>query len=742
MRKVITLACFLLAGNAFAQEGKSTVVVYSTSPAEFSLRVVTGPVALAEAGSGYQSVQLNRAARTLDAGAPDVPTLSYGVFTGATPGAVTVESSRYHDVYDVRLAPSKGNLSRTVNPADVAFTEGRQYSEDKFYPETLTAWGDAYTVRNATGHALRVHPVQYNPVRRILRVYDEINLAVATPAARKPIAAEIPEWQEMLSRRFINWGFAPAAAQQKTTYTPLPESGAMLIVTPARFLSTLQPFLAWKKMRGIRTYVVNTDTLAGGATAANIKALVQGRYNTQTLDYLLLVGDEADIPPVIDFVAYSGPSDVAYAYLTGADHYPDLLVGRFSATTTAQLQTQITRSIEYEKNPVLTAAWYPKAIGIASNEGPGDDNQMDWEHMRGVRTALMGAGYTAVGEYYDGSHGGADAPGDPVEADIVSAINGGTTLLNYCGHGWDQGFGTSGFSNMQVPQLTNSAGQWPFVYTVACVTGEFFPGTCLGEALMRATTTGGVPTGSIGVFSSSINQSWDPPMEAQDELTDLIITPDSMRMHSMGALAASSTMAMNDAYGYAGDEMTDTWILFGDPSLALRTRKPDTLKVTHAATMLPAAGNLPISVTNPAATVTILHRDTLLSVKRPVSGATTHLRPALLVGDSVIVSVTAPNARPYRKAVKVVAQTSVEEPVEVASVWQVSPNPTTDFLNVQGTEIGTYSLADVTGRVVQSGALSAGKTPIPLREFTAGTYLLSLRGASGAQQVMKVQVIR
>lgn len=741
MRKLFTLFALFPFIVTAQESGSAALSTRPVSPAAFSLKVAPGAVSMVPASGGWMVADVAGASRTLTAGAPDVPYLTYGILTGAGGATVEVTGVRYHDVTGVSLAPSKGNLPRTVNPATLPFVPGPQYAEDKFYPAQPVALGTLYRIREAGGQSLHLYPVQYNPVRRVLRVYDELEVTVHTPGAAAPEEATT-DWQAMLRSHFVNRDLAQAGNPQgKTTaYTPLPESGAMLVITPAKFLTALQPFLAWKAQRGIRTHVVNVDTMAGGVTPAKIKALVQARHTAFSLDYLLLVGDEGEVPP-IDSFNYAGPSDAAYAYLSGADHYPDLLVGRFSATTTAQLQTQITRSIDYEKAPVMAAAWYPKAIGIASNEGPGDDNQMDWQHMRALRTDLMAAGYTAVGEYYDSTHGGADAPGDPLPADIVAAINGGTTLLNYCGHGWSQGFGTSGFSNTQVPQLTNSGGQWPFVYTVACVTGDFLGGTCLGEAMMRATGTGGLSTGAIGVYSSTINQSWNPPMEAQDETVKLITKADSLRPHSIGALAYCGAMAMNDKYGGAGDEMTDTWVLFGDPSLQLRTRTPDTLKVTHAATIAPSAGTFTVGVTKSTATVVVLHRDTLMSVKRPVSGVTTHARPALAAGDSVVVWVTAPNTRPYTKTLKVVVPAGIEEAAPRPR-WTASPNPATTALFVHGPEAAAFTLTDAVGRTVRSGGLEKGRNEVRVDDLARGTYLLTVRAATGAREVVKVQVTR
>ena len=38
---------------------------------------------------------------------------------------------------------------------------------------------------------------------------------------------------------------------------------------------------------------------------------------------------------------------------------------------------------------------------------------------------------------------------------------------------------------------------------------------------------------------------------------------------------------MNDTYGSAGDNMTDTWTCFGDPSVIVRTQAPENMTISY-----------------------------------------------------------------------------------------------------------------------------------------------------------------
>ena len=61
-------------------------------------------------------------------------------------------------------------------------------------------------------------------------------------------------------------------------------------------------------------------------------------------------------------------------------------------------------------------------------------------------------------------------------------------------------------------------------------------------------------------------------MEGEDEMVNVLTENASGNIkHTFGGIVMSGCMKMNDSYGSGGDEMTDTWTVFGDPSLMVRT---------------------------------------------------------------------------------------------------------------------------------------------------------------------------
>ena len=501
-------------------------------------------------GHTYQRVVLGRESHLKEAGAPDLPKIARSVLIGADAEVqAQVVSVSYHDVSDIDVVPSKGILYRPTSPSAVPYVFGPSYQTDAFHPAQLTSLGTPYLLRDDRGVVLTVHPFQYNPVQRVLRVYDSITVAVtrvgvsATNVLASPARSPSRAFAKIAQHHFVNSG-------PSFRYAPLNEEGDLLIIAQDAWLPNLQPLIDHKNAIGIATTAVGVSTI--GNDAAAIKAYIQSVYDNSNLAFVLLVGD-AEL--VATPWSSGGASDPSYAKLAGSDHYPDILIGRFSAENAAHVDTQVQRTIAYEEGQATQQSWFRKGIGLASAEGPGDDGEMDWQHIDNIRTDLLGYGFTQVDQLYD--------PG-PTAAQVVSALEDGRGIINYCGHGDKGYFGTSGFGISQANALTN-VGMLPFVLSVACNTGEFAAGTSLGEALLRASHNG-EPTGAVAMYASSILQSWSPPMAAQDESVDLFV---SESYSTLGAICFAGSARMMDEYGSAGVEMYDTWILFGDPSLTV-----------------------------------------------------------------------------------------------------------------------------------------------------------------------------
>lgn len=587
----------------------------------------------------------------LEAGAPDLPKLTASLMVhGQEEMQFRVLSYQYKDIKGIFLAPSKGNLTRDIDPATVPYVFGKTYDAPGFYPGELASLHEPYILRDTRGQALWAFPFQYDASNHTLRVYYEIEVEV-TPTGQtgyntlssngsQPLNEE---FHHIYQRHYLNY---PASK-----YTPLEENGKMLIISHGPFMSAMQPFVEWKNKSGIPTELVSVSSI--GTTAAAIKTYVQNYYTTQGLTFLLLVGDAMHVPTI---TATSGHSDNSYGYLVGNDSYPEIFVGRFSAESLADVETQVMRTLAYERDPNPAASHFNRSLGIASDEGPGDDNEMDYTHVRNMLTDLLGYHYNYGAEHYEGSQGGNDLPGNPTAAMVSTELNNGTGVILYTGHGSTTSWGTTGFANSHINALNNGF-MLPFIWAVACVNGNFVNNTCFAEAWLRA-KSGDMPTGAVATLMSTINQSWDPPMEGQDEMVDILVESYATNIkRTFGGISMNGCMKMNDTYGSGGTEMTDTWNLFGDPSLRVRTDTPQVLSATHLPTLLLGSGQFNVNCPVNGSLATLSLNGQILSSQIITNGSVNMSFSPILVMDTLDLVITGYNRIPYIAQIPVIPAT-------------------------------------------------------------------------------------
>lgn len=647
-KAIVTLIAVLVCSISFGQVARNayTVNVISTTPTLTVVEVIVNDYDLQQVNTnlGMLTVPtLKGASQNLTKGAPSLPyiTIPVEIAGQGTNSVYPTYGTMDEHVLQYPVAPSKGNLLRNVNPNDVPYAFTNAYNA----PQQELTLGEPYIIRGTRGVAIRYCPFLYNAQTNELRVAKKATLilnttgtggvnTIATPRNNSNI-----EFEDILKGHFVNHVELNQAKANAVT-----ELGEMLIITAPAFESALTPFVNWKNRKGIKTTVVTTNIT--GTTTSAIKNYISTYYGNHNLSYVLLVGDIAQIPSES---RAGGVSDPYYGYMEGTDSYAEVIVGRFSAENITHVETMVNRTISYETTPPTGDTRFKHSTHISSNEGPGDDNEMDWEHQRLIRMHLDSFTYTSYNEYYDADHsvGGNDAPGDPTPANITQIVNAGTGHISYTGHGWMQGFGSSGFSNTEIAQLTNTTGIWPFIWSVACVNGEFQAGTCFGEAWLRAGTPQN-PTGAIAALMSTINQSWSPPMEGQDDMTDnLRGASGDPGQRSFGAISVRGCMKMNDAYGQGGADMTDTWTCFGDPSVVVRTADPMTLTATHPVNVPLGTTQVTVSCGVEGALIALSQNNILLG-KALVSGGVAVIDiTGIALPDAVTVCATAFNHTPY-----------------------------------------------------------------------------------------------
>ena len=540
------------------------------------------------------------------AGEPNVPSVVIPVIVGDNALMdVEIIDAQYVDYQNVEIAPSKGDFPRSINPEDVPYTYGAMYQQDAFYPTQIARLNEPYIHRDVRGQNIVVTPYLYNPVTKTLRVYNHIvvrmkNIGVDDRNVlvnRSNSTTLSYEFDKMYENRYINYQVAMGR------YTAAAEDGELLIICHDAFMTAMAPFVAWKKQIGRQTTMVGTSTT--GATEAAIKQYIQTYYASHpNLTDILLVGDVAQIPGVYTQAGsgysnnYSGYGDIPYGQLAGNDLYNEVLVGRFCCETEAQVTNHVNKVLNYERDLDQTATWLSEGQGISTTAGnSGHYNEDDYQHIDNIRTDLLGYGYTNVYRDYQSVSGSTAS-----NANAVSQhINSGVSIINYCNHGSETGWGVFNYGKSQVNALTNDY-KLPYIISTACLVGKYdYSSGCFAEAWMRATNnSNGNPTGAIGGMFSYISQPWVPPMYGQDEMVDVLVESYNNNIkRTMGGVSINGNMKvldMSTSNPYKGTY--NNWILYGDPTLTLRTATPAVMNVTAASSMTTSATSFSVTATN------------------------------------------------------------------------------------------------------------------------------------------------
>ena len=611
-----------LALTTIAQEWTS---ITSSTPATFKTQLVSssedqiqvkvqvpGFYATAVAtprGEAYV-ISMPKAVSTAQAGEPNVPMTGIPVMIGDRARMdIRVVNAQYQDFEGIEVAPSKGDFPRTIDPATVPYTYGECYSQDAFFPASNVGLYDPYIIRDFRGQNMVVYPFAYNPVTKTLRVYYDMTVEMyklddngenVMETRRSNVVKMDPDFKSVYQRHFINY----EAGISK--YTPLDETGDLLIICYDNFISSMTDFVNWKKTRGVNTTIVSKST--AGSTYSAIKTYIQNQYNANNnLTHVLLVGDVAQIPGYSysgGGSSYSGLGDNAYGQVVGSDIYNDVIIGRFSASTAARVTTQCQRAITYERDLTTSATWLQLAEGISRKEGgSGHNSEDDYQHMNNIRTDLLNYGYTTVYQRY------ANLTGYDASASTISSdINSGVGIVNYANHGQETAWGANSsgyvyYAVSHVNALTNE-NKLPFIFSVACLVGKYdHSSDCFAEAWMNATNNNN-PTGAIGTLMSYISQPWIPPMWAQDECIDILVgnsSTSTSQKYTYGGVCINGLMGIFDHYSTSEQSAVGTyqaWILYGDPSLMVRTKTPEAMTVTHAGTIQASATTYTVNVTN------------------------------------------------------------------------------------------------------------------------------------------------
>ncbi len=580
MKKIILTLLFLCSFGLYAKDFNATYSEPSSNQYQVTFNIDNWNVKdVVLDNNNYSKIIFNSSTTTERKGWAELPFVSAGVQLPSRKDVTyEVTYSEYTDIQlENPLVPSRGTIYRNQDPTTIPYEIDPESIIDEFYPKNLATIDDPFIVRDVRGTAVRVFPFKYNAVTNTLRVYTtiEVTLTEKEGKATNPLLVEnyrpVREAIGMYESMFINF--------DKSRYDfVMADYGEILVICTERDQETVEQYIQWKKEKG---FIVHKEVVA---TGTNVKNLIKEKYEeNNNILYVQLIGDWEDIKSDAN---YGGsPMDPKMGCVVGTDNFPEIAIGRFSCKNAEELEVQMNKAINYEKNPYTDEDWFSTSIGVASSEGGGwngDDGEQDKVHIQNIYdNKLEPFTYTELLQNYE--------PGASA-ATLASHINQGATNLMYCGHGSSTSFGTTGFNNSNVNQLTNGE-KLLFITACACDVGSFHLSyDCFAERWLKK--DGG---GAVVVWMSSISQPWEPPMRGQDYFYDILVGGYNYDQHpgqngintdeqrtTWGAITVNSFNLMLLESQQSSDINTaHTWITFGDASLQLRTKTPEEIVLSN-----------------------------------------------------------------------------------------------------------------------------------------------------------------
>ncbi len=587
--------------NIFSQWNNSSkgiqVNVLNTSPVSTTLEFILNDydvTAVSVYGEDLQFYSVPGSIFLMEAGYPQLPTHRVSIIIPDLAGSnFRIKSQEITSITTGKILPSKGHFTRDIDPESVPYTFSDFYFSNEWYPAENVLIDVPYIVRDLRGQTVQFNPMQFNPAEGILKickrlvveVYDDPSVIPVNPFIRTtPLEGVAKEFVDIYKTLFVNYGL------NYCEYVPVQEIGRLLIIYPTVFASNITPFSDWKQEKGIPTLLAEYPSHTGTGSAA-IKNYIQNLYNSPDgLTFIVLVGEANQIPTMYGLYE-NAPSDPSYVKLAGSDAYPDAFISRISPSSATNLDYVLLKLIRYEKYPDTgpAAAWYMKGTGVASNEG----SPPDWQRANWLRDMLINdMHFTQVDQIY--------APG-ATATQVTTALNDGRSILNYLGHGSGTSWGTTGFSNTHIHNLSNGYKN-PFIIDVACQNGNFTMNECMEEAWIRAGDMNN-PKGAIAAFGSSTNASWVPPCDMQNHAIMLLTT---RQMKTVGGVCFNGIMHAMDLWGGStgeGLKLMEQYNIFGDCSMMLTMGlQPDTTapeQITDLAASNPTSNSVLLTWTSP-----------------------------------------------------------------------------------------------------------------------------------------------
>lgn len=308
--------------------------------------------------------------------------------------SVTTETKQFH------LAPARRDLPNSV---DIVYTKENVLPVAPYsglMPENCIERGNIRIYRDRRIIYVKVCPVSYRQEDGTVIVAESLSYRVDFSESTRlksntsdNVLHEVDD--SVMSSLFTYYDNRDERMSDIMRASSAPSSADLypapyyLILSVPNYKEEVERFAAWKRIMGFNIKIEYKTTWS----PSSIRSTVQKNYNELSrLQYLLIVGDEADLPGLKKSY-YDKDNDKTYVYYTDYlyacmdgenDSTPDLYVGRLSVSSNEELKSVVDKIIKYEKDPPKDKSFYSKGIHCAEFS----DDLITEEHKETGKTMI------------------------------------------------------------------------------------------------------------------------------------------------------------------------------------------------------------------------------------------------------------------------------------------------------------------------------------------------------------------
>ena len=454
----------------------------------FSFNAIESELVETEVGT-FSVVSMDKTISGGNYGAPSLPIARelVAVPFGATPVVKILNYSVTDyklDNYGIeRIYPQQPSMSKSAKQEDMMF----HYDESAYQVRTLanapkTSVEILGTMRGIRLGALQVEPVSYNPANNTIRVFNDIEVEITFEDADMTLTEQTllktySPYFDVLYKQLFNARSVSDFYDEHPDLMKCPVK--MLVVANRMFEDVMQPWIEWKTQKGFYLDVKYTDEI--GYTSADIKAYVKQQYETEYPTFLVLFGDQEQLPPsIVSGYDTQKVTDNYYASVDD-DYIPDMYCSRMCCETVEEMSSLIEKVLQYEQYTMPNPSYLENALLIAGYDS-WYNTAVAQPTIKYVNTYYYNEehGYNNVYTYLSTPYSG-----------CYNHLSDGVGFALYTAHGLEYCWDYPRFAVSDVDNLTNVDKYFRSVGN-CCLSGDwsYSISKSLGEALICADEKG------------------------------------------------------------------------------------------------------------------------------------------------------------------------------------------------------------------------------------------------------------